>query len=229
MERVKITDEWLYKYMPVVDAAIIQDLEKGVDTSYHFSKNFERKMKRLIRREAHPWMEMSQKLMKKIAVFFIVVISATFIFTMSVKAYRKKFFETIKTFFEDSVLYNYFVIENDSKFTNYVPSYIPSGYFEIDKISSETNLSIMYENKNGELITWDQILATETSNVVMDTDYDSLEKIEMDGYTIDVALYESGYACVYSEYEQYVFVLTADSLNIEEIKSIFESMEEQED
>jgi hypothetical protein len=145
---------------------------------------------------------------------------------MSVKAYRKKFFETIKTFFEDSVLYNYFVIEDESKFTNYVPSYIPSGYFETDKLSSETNLSIMYENENGELITWDQILATETSNVVMDTDYDSLEKIEMDGYTIDVALYESGYACVYSEYEQYVFVLTADSLGIEEIKSIFESMEE---
>lgn len=228
MEHVKVTDEWLYKYMPVVDAAIIQELESLVDTEYEFSRKFERKMKRLIKREAHPWIGVVQNIMKRVAVFFIGVIGITLIFTMSVEAYRVKFFETIKTFFEDSVFYNYFAIEDKSKFTHYVPSYIPLGYFEIDKMSSETNLSIMYENENGELITWDQMMVTETSNVLMDTEYDSLEKVEMDGYTIDVALYESGYASAYFEYEQYVFVLTADSLAIEEIKSIFESIEEQD-
>jgi hypothetical protein len=183
-------------------------------------------MKRLIEREAHPRMGLIKNIMKRVAVFFIGVIGITLIFTMSVEAYRVKFFETIKTFFEDSVFYNYFAIEDEGKFIHYVPSYIPPGYFEIDKMSSETNLSIMYENENGELITWDQMIVIETSNVLMDTEYDSLEKVEMDGYTIDVAVYESGYVSAYCEYEQYVFVLTADSLAIEEIKSIFESIEE---
>lgn len=228
MERVKVTDEWLYKYMPVVDSAIIQELENQVDTEYEFSRKFERKMKRLIKREARPWIGVVQNIMKRVAVFFIGVIGITLIFTMSVEAYRVKFFETIKTIFEDSVFYNYFAIEDESEFTHYVPSYNPLGYFEIDKMSSETNLSIMYENENGELITWDQMLVTETSNVLMDTEYDSLEKVEMDGYTIDVALYESGYASAYFEYEQYVFVLTADALTIDEIESIFESIEEQD-
>lgn len=228
MERVKVTDEWLYKYMPIVDAAMIQELESRVDTEYEFSRKFERNMKRLIKREAHPWIRVVQNIMKRVAVFFIGVIGIALILTMSVEAYRVKFFETIKTFFEDSVFYNYSAIEDESEFTHYVPSYIPLGYFEIDKMSSETNLSIMYENENGELITWDQMLVTETSNVLMDTEYDSLEKVEMNGYTIDVALYESGYASAYFEYEQYVFVLTADALTIDEIESIFESIEEQD-
>ena len=72
MERVKVTDEWLYKYMPVVDAAIIQELEGRVDTEYEFSRKFERKMKRLIKREAHPWIGVVQNIIKRVAVFFVL-------------------------------------------------------------------------------------------------------------------------------------------------------------
>ena len=48
MEHIKVTDEWLYKYMPIVDEAIIESLEKQVNYEYKFSKKFEKKMQRVI-------------------------------------------------------------------------------------------------------------------------------------------------------------------------------------
>ena len=57
MTNVKVTDEWLYQYMPVVDTAIIQELEKQVDIEYFdykFSKKFNHKMKLLMQEERFP-------------------------------------------------------------------------------------------------------------------------------------------------------------------------------
>ena len=54
MRSMDITDEWLYQHMPVVDNAMITALENQVDREYVFSKRFEQKMQKVIRREAHP-------------------------------------------------------------------------------------------------------------------------------------------------------------------------------
>ena len=40
MKRIEVTDEWLYKYMPIVDEAIIRELEDGTDYGYQFSAKF---------------------------------------------------------------------------------------------------------------------------------------------------------------------------------------------
>lgn len=54
MQQIEVTDEWLYQYMPIVDEAIIRELEESTDYEYRFSAKFERKMRRLIWKEAHP-------------------------------------------------------------------------------------------------------------------------------------------------------------------------------
>lgn len=225
MEHLKVTDEWLYRYMPVVDMAIIQKLEHHVDTNYEFSHKFEHRMKRLNRKEAHPWIETVQKVVKRVAVFFLGIIGAAFVFSMNVEAYRVKLFETIRTLWEDSILYDFFTYEETKEFEILIPTYIPSGYEEIDRVSSEVNLSIVYENGNGELITWDQMLVNNTSYALMDSEYDTLDKRVVDGGVVNIALYTSGYACAYYEFEQYVFILTGDSLEVEDIILMLESME----
>lgn len=224
MERVKVTDEWLYKYMPVVDAAIIQDLEKRVDTEYRFSRKFERKMKRLIRREAHPWIEMAHKIMKKVAVFFIGVISATFIFTMSVEAYRVKFFETIKTIFEDSFIFSYFTESDTNKLVNREPTYIPDSYQEIDRSENENYLSIIYVNDEGEVLLWDQMLVTDGGSMAFDLEYDEEESKVIFGSSATVFLYENGYKSIYYEYEDYSYMVVTESLSKDELYRMVESI-----
>jgi hypothetical protein len=223
MEHVKVTDEWLYKYMPVVDTAIIQELEKQVNIEYQFSRRFKRKMKRLIRREAHPGIEAAQNIMKRVAVFFIGVMGALLIATMSVEAYREKFFETMKTFYSDSVLYHFFSNQEEVSFQNREPNYIPDGYDERERIESVISLIIIYENNLGEQIVWEQKLVVDGSNMVLDLEYDSMETREIDGSTAFVYSYSDGYVMAYYEHEQYVYYITADRLESEELFHIISS------
>ena len=51
MSNMKVTDDWLYQYMPVVDEALIRGIEDSTDYEYQFSEQFEKKMEQLIRRE----------------------------------------------------------------------------------------------------------------------------------------------------------------------------------
>ena len=36
MQQIEVTDEWLYQYMPIVDEAIIRELEESTDYEYRF-------------------------------------------------------------------------------------------------------------------------------------------------------------------------------------------------
>ena len=51
MSNMKVTDDWLYQYMPVVDEALIRGIEDSTDYEHQFSEQFEKKMEQLIRRE----------------------------------------------------------------------------------------------------------------------------------------------------------------------------------
>lgn len=226
MESIKVTDEWLYKYMPIVDEAIIQELEKGTDYEYKFSDKFERRMKKLIWREAHTWINVFYRQSKRAAIFLFCIISSMFLLSMSVQANRIKFFETVKTIFEDSVLYSYFVNENQESFVCNEPEYIPAGYQEIDRVLVERLFSITYENEYGELITWDQMLIQDGGSMVIDSEYDTQIVREIKGDKAIISLYADGYVGVYYEHGKYVYMLTADSLPIEEIYSIVESIGE---
>lgn len=97
MRKIIVTDEWLYKYMPIVDEILIKELEESTDYEYQFSSKFERQMKKLIKREAHLWKSMLCRLHKKAAILFGCAVSALYIIAMSVQVYRIKFFETVKS------------------------------------------------------------------------------------------------------------------------------------
>ena len=158
MEHMEVTDEWLYKYMPVVDRAIIKALESQVDNEYEFSERFERKMKKVIWKEAHPVLNGVQKIMKRVAAFLTGILCTGLILTMSVEAYREKFFETLKIMYEDSVLYTYSSNEKNMVIRTTEPRYIPMGYEEIERVENNICVNIFYENEKGEQITWEQML-----------------------------------------------------------------------
>ena len=87
MKQDQITDEWLYKYMPIVDAAIIQELENNTDYKYDFSNKFERRMKKQIKREARSWVIAFVRQSKKAAIFILCSFSLLFLLSISVQAY----------------------------------------------------------------------------------------------------------------------------------------------
>ena len=89
MSQIKVTDEWLYQYMPLADEAMIHEIEKQVDSHYRFSNQFCRKMDKTIRYEKTIQMRRSfTRIGRRVAIILLVILSSTFLVTMSVKAYR---------------------------------------------------------------------------------------------------------------------------------------------
>lgn len=225
MEHVKVTDEWLYKYVPIVDAAIIQELENKTDINYEFSRKFERKMKRLIKKEAHPWLGAFYTMSKRVAIFFICLLGATLAVVMSVEAYRNKFFETIKIFLGDAYELRYETDEEPEQIEVYKePTYIPEGYQESGREVNENAMMITYENEEHKFIFWDQFLISDAGVMLIDAECD-LERTEVvDGINVTFYLYNNGYAMAYYEQEYYTYMITADNLSVEEICKMIESV-----
>lgn len=93
MERIQVTDEGLYKYMPVAAEALLEDMEREVDYKYEFSAGFEKRMKRLFHMEQYMELwnavhRVGRKCMHIAAVVMVLV----FIFSMSIVAYLIVFF-----------------------------------------------------------------------------------------------------------------------------------------
>lgn len=224
MSQIEVTDELLYKYVPILDNAMIISLECRVDYNYEFSEEFERKMKRLIWKEEHHWIGDFLRFLKKVAIVFLCIIGVMFAMTMSVEAYRIKFFETVQKIWEDSIIYTYFTDEEDQSFHSREPQYVPEGYVEVSRVSTDDLLSIVYRNDNGDEIAWDQMIVTNGKGNVIDSEYDRQIYEPLEEGTLLISLYEDNSLMAYYEYERYIFVMSAKKISVEEAVKIFNSM-----
>lgn len=221
MQQIEVTDELLYKYMPIVDEMIIKELEDNTDHEFQFSAKFERKMRMLIWKEAYPRGSAVLRQLKRTAAMGIYAAVVLFFLTMSVEGNRSKFFETVRTMWEDSELYTYLSDAQEGEFQEREPTYIPEGYKEIYKDLSDIHLLLIYENDVGEVISWEQMAVSDSAGVVVDNEYDSKVVQEVNGKFVTVCIYADGFKYAYCEHKEYVYILTADNLAVEEIYKMF--------
>lgn len=224
MSHIEVTDEWLYKYIPIVDAAMIRALESEVDTSYEFSEEYERKMKKVIEMEAKMWVQDFFRFVRKAAVVVICILGALFALTMSVEAYRNKFFQTVKEIWEDSVIYTYFSEVSEEGFREMEPQYIPEGYSEVSRVYMEKMLSITYQNNCGDYIILDQMLAIDGRYNILDANYERQEEKEINGKIVTISTYSDGYVAAWYEEGDYIYILNANNINVVDLYYIFENI-----
>ncbi len=225
MKKMEVTDELLYQYMPIVDEMELDALEAEIaDEEIVLSKKFEKKMKRLMWKEEHKWVAGFGKFMAKVAVVFLCVLGVSLAVTMSVDAYRSKFFQTVQEIWEDSVVHTYDVGEEGQEFVPHEPSYIPEGYEEVSRVESSNAFYVEYQNSEGAYISWDQNDVKQDSWSIIDVEYayKDTKKIN-DGY-VTVYFYEDEYITAYYETDYYVYILATNQLEVEEIYTICESV-----
>lgn len=224
MKQMEVTDELLYQYMPIADEMDLDALEAEIaDEEIVLSKKFERRMKRLMWKEEHKWVAGFGKFMARVAVVMLCVLGVSLAVTMSVDAYRSKFFQTVQEIWEDSVVHTYDVGEEGQEFVPHEPSYIPEGYEEVKRIEASETLNIEYQNKDFYLC-WDQYKIKDGTWNIMDVDYNEQIIKEIENGYIVVNLYDNDVIRAYYEKDQYVYVISAESVSIEEICLIFESI-----
>ena len=197
-----------------VDEAIINEIEKNVDYDYAFSDEFNRKMERTIRKEKFiPFWNSVSKFGKSVAIFALVIVTSLFAVTMSVEAYRIQFFETVKTIWEDSFFYTYFTEEKDIGFQKREFEYLPDGYYLIEEISDGNINTTIYSNESGEQIIIDQHLVSDNRQITMDLEYSEEKEVKVKGLPLLIYRYEDGFVSAYYEYQESVFILSADKIS----------------
>ncbi|MBQ7831976.1 MAG: DUF4367 domain-containing protein [Lachnospiraceae bacterium] len=225
MSRIEITDEWLEKYMPLAGDAMLQELEENMEEEdYDFSPEFEKKMERLIKKESHGWLGGAGKFIVKVAVAVLCVLGLSLAVTMSVDAYRTKFFQTAQELWEDSVIHTYFSGDEEQSFVPQEPAYVPEGYVEVSRYESEDMLNITYENAAGEWMVWDQMLAMNKEIRVVDAEYETLETMKIKKGVLSVYTYSDGFKIMYYEYNQYIFTWSGYQIEQEDAKLIFDKI-----
>ena len=206
---MKVTDEWLYEKMPIVDAAMVRQLEVGTQKDYVFSDKFRKRMKRLIQKEKYMYAEKQlKKITQKIAAAALVMLVGALTVTMSVEAYRVRFFHTIKMVLDGNIsIYSYESDEEKISDTILKPQYIPDNYRLNEEKITDTTSVLEYGNGKKQMI--------------FDTNYNSVEQIRINGMTVFLYRYTDETFWAYGEYGNSIYVLAGDTIQKEEIEKIY--------
>ncbi|MFA7533077.1 MAG: DUF4367 domain-containing protein [Tissierellaceae bacterium] len=220
MDKYIINDDFLYKYMKGAENIILESLPKEEELSYKFSKRFKRKMNKLIRRENRtPFMKSFINHSKKVAVLFLIFATIAFATTMSVEAYRVKFFEVVIEVWEEftSMIFKNNKNINDRKLIPAVPEYTPKGFSILEENINDYVYSIIYVNENNEEIFYEQRIISQ-GEVLLDTENIEVETIEVDNQAI-ILFTNKGVNQIYWSDDSYSFTLIS-TINIEELITI---------
>jgi len=226
MDKHVIDDDFLYKYMKSTESIIIESLPKEEDLSHRFSKRFERKMNKLIRQENRtPFMKSFINHSKKAAVIFLIFIIIAFATTMSVEAYRVKFFEIVIEVWEEftSMIFKSNENSNDNKLIPAIPEYIPKGFSIFEENINDHMYGVIYIDGNNEEIFYEQRVLS-YGEIILDTENIEDETIEIDNQTI-ILFTNKGVNQIYWSDDSYSYTLIS-GIRKEEIigmaKSILE-------
>lgn len=189
-----------------------------------FSERFEKKMDRLIRREAaHPW-AVSHTLARNLIAAAIVII-LLFIMCMSVGAIRNSIFKFFREHFEahDDIIFEMpgkTIIEKE-----YVITDLPEGFSLKEETKNDISIVRNYENGNGDYIYFEQEVSL-ASGSAFDNERSEYEAMEIDGHGVFIATQNN---MIFFAWDQdgYVFLLTLnwDNVTINDAITIFRSLQ----
>lgn len=223
MEKKDDLDELLYKYMPIVDEELISELEMQVDGEFTFSEEFERKMEGFIHR--NKFYSQIRKLRKYIgytAAALVVALGLCLPFSQTVRAYSGMIIERVMMALEDSFVYKYFVNNDVDDVVLREPCYIPEGFEKVNDIKNDTMYYALYEDEQGNQITYQQMLVSDEMEMAMDSEFVSEKTRSFKGYEITFYFYEDGSMHAYCLLDSYIFEITAEGTTEDDIYRMIE-------
>lgn len=189
-----------------------------------FSERFEKKMDRLIRREAvHPW-AVSHTLARNLIAAAIVII-LLFSLCMSVSAIRNAIFKFFREHFEahDDIIFE--IPEKTIIEKEYVITDLLEGFSQKKEEKSDINITRIYENEKGDNILFNQELSF-PNGVAVDNEHYQYDYLEIDNRGVFVASLTDMVTLMWDQ-DGYVFLLTLnwDNVTIEDAITLFRSIQ----
>lgn len=200
-----------------------KDIPKEELIHHCFSNKFERNMQKLI--TAANKNKFSVRFYHKRLATLVAVLSLLFIFGFSVSAIREPivnfFIETYETFTE-------FFFEGDTIDeinSEYIISYIPDGFEEVDKYVETIAIITTYKDSSGKTLELTQDI-TDGTAFSLDAEKGHTNKITISEKTVYLYTQDDFAQAIWTE-GQYLFTLTYDGeYDNEELYSIIDSVKE---
>ena len=215
MDKYEITDDLLFQHCTNVENFILEQIPDEEDIDYEYPKEFEKKIKKIIKKEKMGlFLNKICLYTKKVAVVFIAVLISLFTITMSVEALRVKLFDMVKEVYEKFTIYKFKIDENDNKKVNFLEkksiNYLPNGFEEIDRAEYDNDISVTYSDGE-DYITFNYLLI-ENSNLYIDTENAKINKVQINNFYADYIEKENKSRLVWQD-ENILYDLKLDYTN----------------
>lgn len=149
-----ITDEMLRKAAEKSSEVYVRYLEQDYNSEFQhdFSKNFERKIRKLSRKANHPILYRS--LQRIASILLAIALGGIVWLSVDIEA-RASFFGWIREVYETYIVYR-FDGKHDSNTDSeeYRPTWVPTGYEEFYTDNSENDFTVIYANDIGQNLTF---------------------------------------------------------------------------
>ena len=215
MDKYEITDDLLFQHCTNVENFILEQIPDEEDIDYEYPKEFEKKIKKIIKEEKRrSFLNKIYSYTKKVAVVFIAFLISLFTVTMSVEALRTKLFDMVKDVYEKFTIYKFKIDENDNEKVNFLEkksiNYLLDGFEEIDRAEYDNDISITYSDGE-DYITLNYLLI-ENSNLYMDTENAQISKVQINSYNADYIEKENKSHLIWQD-ESTLYDLKLDYIN----------------
>ena len=194
---------------------ILEQIPDEEDIDYEYPKEFEKKIKKIIKKEKRGlFLNKICLYTKKIAVVFIAFLISLFTITMSVEALRVKLFDMVKEVYEKFTIYKFKIDENDNKKVNFLEkksiNYLPNGFEEVERAEYNNDVAITYSDGE-DYITFNYLLI-ENSNLYMDIENAKINKVQINNFYADYIEKENKSRLVWQD-ENILYDLKLDYTN----------------
>lgn len=181
-----ISDERLREAARKAEESFLASLPEPEDCEATFSPEFERKMKKLIRRTKHP---VRRRIMKAVACFLLVIlIGGGSVLALSAEA-RAAFVGWVREVYESWFVYRYIGAGNEpSEGIVFYPTWLPEGYYETTRSDSANRVRIIYENTEGEILTFFYTRNKDSANLYFEQDVTEIETVLVGNIYADLYL-----------------------------------------
>lgn len=209
------------------------ELFNSIDTSegINFSKKFERKMQKLLRNgKPEPFVVQFKRVLSRVAIVCLVVLSLSFTAMMSVSAIRQAIWETIvewyNSYFEVTVDDGDDTTENQT-ITEikeiHKPTALPEGVEEEIVVNGKRLFFSEYYSSDQYVATFKQQILDETNSVHINSESVAISHTNINHYAITIIEYSEERVLMFWSDNQYFYTLEGNDIAVlEELISSFE-------
>ena len=225
MEKEKVTEELLRDAFLKLSDELIEEWENLPDIKHEPSKEFNKKMDKLLKKfKKKDTLKFVFDIAKIAAAILIVIGGILYGNTLEARANPYTWFRKMEVTLNNASMYVYDEESGNYYLNIYEPTYVPDGYEEVYSIVDKEGIKINYLNEEGERISWKQRLISNTTVAGVDSEYDGKIETEYKAENITVYVYEDGCKSLYYESGSCTFKLNAYNITLEDMYKMIKSM-----